>query len=59
MDKRGFKCDPNRKFPKQIFIENDLYNDWIPSIEDYKVIRKRIELKISEKPEWYRKTEYR
>ena len=24
MHKRGFKCDPNREFPKQIFIENDL-----------------------------------
>tara|TARA_Y100000590_G_scaffold460038_1_gene618474 strand:+ start:1034 stop:1453 length:420 start_codon:yes stop_codon:yes gene_type:complete len=58
MKKRGFKPDSKRKFPKQIFIDNNLYNDWHPSLEDYKIIRKRISSKIDEKPMWYKKTQY-
>ena len=57
MTNRGFKTDINRLFPKEIFIDNNLYNDWEPSLEDYKIIRQRISEKISMKPEWYRKTE--
>tara|TARA_B100000945_G_C20424862_1_gene619919 strand:- start:2444 stop:2848 length:405 start_codon:yes stop_codon:yes gene_type:complete len=53
---RGFKPNKNRKFPKKIFIDNDLYNDWSPNLEDYKIIRDRIHKKISMKPSWYRKT---
>tara|TARA_Y100001970_G_scaffold206715_1_gene251757 strand:+ start:578 stop:985 length:408 start_codon:yes stop_codon:yes gene_type:complete len=56
MKNRGFNPDSKRKFPKTIFIENNLYKDWQPSIEDFKVIRTRIESKIKEKPYWYRKT---
>ena len=56
MKRRGFKPDSNRKFPRDIFKENGLYNDWIPTMEDYKVIRQRIEEKIALKPDWYRKT---
>ena len=58
MKRRGFEPDVERVFPKQIFIDNDLYNDWSPSLEDYKVIRQRIQQKIEMKPEWYRKTEH-
>jgi len=58
MKRRGFEPDVERVFPKQIFIDNDLYNDWSPSLEDYKVIRQRIQQKIKMKPEWYRKTEH-
>ena len=54
--KRGFKPAKNRFFPKEIFITNKLYNDWVPSLSDYKIIRKRISKKISLKPEWYRLT---
>ena len=57
MKNRGFKTDINRLFPKKIFIDNNLFNDWEPSLEDYKIIRERISKKISMKPEWYRKTE--
>tara|TARA_Y100000593_G_C4147388_1_gene255292 strand:+ start:213 stop:623 length:411 start_codon:yes stop_codon:yes gene_type:complete len=57
MKQRGFNPDKSRKFPKDIFIDNNLYNDWIPTIEDYKIIRKRISEKIAIKPDWYRKTE--
>ena len=56
MKKRGFKPDAARIFPKEIFIKNGLYNDWIPNPRDYKLIRQRIEEKIAMKPEWYRKT---
>ena len=55
---RGFKPSVDRVFPYKIFMDNGLYNDWIPNIEDYKIIRERIQQKIDMKPEWYRKTEY-
>ena len=56
MKKRGFNPDIKRKFPKDIFIKNNLYNNWSPTIEDYEIIRQRIESKIKKKPNWYRKT---
>lgn len=56
MKKRGFKPDIKRKFPKDIFINNNLYNDWEPSLEDFKIIKERIQSKINEKPNWYRKS---
>ena len=51
---RGFNPDPNRKFPKEVFPK-ELYNDWMPTLEDQKIIRKRIAEKIAMKPNWYRK----
>ena len=56
MKKRGFSPDSKRKFPKNIFIDNNLYNDWTPNLEDLKIIRERIDIKIKTKPGWYRKT---
>ena len=56
LKKRGFKLSKDRLFPKEIFINNKLYNDWEPSLDDYKIIRKRIKDKISMKPDWYRLT---
>jgi len=56
MKKRGFKPDPERKFPAIIFKKNGLYNDWIPEKGDYQVIRKRIGKKLASRPKWYRKT---
>jgi len=55
---RGFKPSVDRVFPYKIFMDNGLYNDWTPNIEDYKIIRKRIEEKIAMKPNWYRKTQH-
>ena len=55
MKKRNFKPDPGRKFPINIFIDNNLYHDWTPTKEDYKIIRERISQKITMKPNWYRK----
>ena len=56
MKRRGFSPNPNRKFPVAVFRDNGLYKDWIPTIEDYKVIRERIQQKIAMKPNLYRKT---
>ena len=56
MKKRGFKPDSNRKFPIDIFKDNDLYNDWTPTVDAYIVIRDRILKKLKMKPTWYRKT---
>ena len=56
MKRRGFKPDKTRVFPTSIFVDNGLYNDWMPNVEDYKIIRQRIKERIAEKPEWYRKT---
>ena len=55
MKDRGFNPDPNRKFPKEVFPK-ELYNDWMPSLDEQKVVRQRIEEKIKMKPNWYRKT---
>ena len=57
MERRGFSPSNDRPFPFSIFSDNDLYNDWTPRVEDYKIIRQRIEERISLKPDWYRKTE--
>ena len=57
MKKRGFKPNPNRKFAKEIFPK-ELYNDWLPSIEEQQIARKRIATKIKMRPNWYRHTEY-
>ena len=56
MKSRGFNPDDNRVFPKDIFIMNNLFNDWEPNQSDIKIIRKRINEKIAMKPSWYRKT---
>ena len=53
-----FNPDPKRRFPKEVF-PNELYNDWMPSLNEQKVIRQRIEEKINMKPEWYRMTEHK
>ena len=56
MQKRGFSPSYKRKFPIAIFKKNNLYYDWAPTLEDFKIIRARIESKINEKPNWYKKT---
>ena len=55
MQKRGMSPDSNRLFPKDSFPE-DLYKDWKPSEEEMDIARARIALRISQKPNWYRKT---
>ena len=55
----GFEPDPSRIFPMSVFVDNGLYNDWMPNVEDYKIIRQRISEKIAMKPNWYRRTNVR
>ena len=38
MKNRGFSPSNDRPFPFDVFMSNDLYNDWVPTIEDYKII---------------------
>ena len=57
MKLRGFNPDPNRKFPREVF-PSELYNDWMPTLEEQKVVKQRIEEKIKMKPNWYRHTKY-
>ena len=53
MLKRDMNPDPNRKFKIEQWPK-ELFNDWRPKKEDYKIIRKRIDEKIAMKPDWYR-----
>ena len=54
---RGFNPDPERRFPKEVF-PSELYNDWMPSFEEQKIVKQRIEEKIKMRPNWYRHTKY-
>ena len=56
MKSRGFNPDETRTFPIEVFKDNDLYNDWVPTLEDQKIIKQRIKERIEAKPNWYRKT---
>ncbi len=55
MKSRGMSPDPTRLFKREQWPD-ELWNDWTPRVEDYKIIRKRIEEKIAMKPDWYRKS---
>ncbi len=55
MKNRGMKPDSERKFKTEQW-PNELFNDWTPEEDDYKVIRARIKEKIEMKPDWYRFT---
>lgn len=51
MFKRGF--EPQHEFPKELWPDH-LYNDWTPSERDKNIVRERIALRISQRPNWYR-----
>jgi len=53
MKNRGMNPDSERKFKIEQW-PNELFNDWTPEEDDYKVIRARIKEKIEMKPDWYR-----
>ena len=55
MKNRGMNPDSERKFKTEQWPD-ELFNDWEPELDDYKVIRARIKEKIEMKPEWYRFT---
>lgn len=51
MVRRGFV--PNNNFPVDVWPKH-LYNDWEPNERDKNIVRDRIRLRISQKPNWYR-----
>jgi deoxyribonuclease (pyrimidine dimer) len=51
MINRGF--DPQHPFPREKWPD-ELYHDWIPTERDKDIVRERISLRISERPNWYR-----
>ena len=53
MKNRGMKPDPLRKFKREQWPD-ELFNDWTPSANDLEIIRERIQLRIKQKPNWYR-----
>ena len=53
MKNRGMNPDPLRKFKREQWPD-ELFNDWIPSANDLEIIRERIQLRIKQKPNWYR-----
>ena len=53
MIRRGFNT--KKEFPKDIW-PLDLYNNWEPNEEAYRIIRERIASKVALKPEWYKYT---
>ena len=55
MKNRGMKTDSDRKFKIEQWPK-ELFNDWEPEPDDYKIIRARIKEKIEMKPDWYRFT---
>ena len=55
MKNRGMKPDETRVFKREQWPD-ELYNDWTPTVEDQNIIRKRIEERILQKPNWYRVT---
>jgi len=55
MRRRGMNPDPDRIFKRDQWPDY-LYNDWTPTPEDQAITRERIALRISERPDWYRKT---
>lgn len=48
---RGFS--PQFDFPRSNWPDH-LYNDWQPTEADMNIVRDRIKLRVSEKPNWYR-----
>ena len=47
------KFEANLEFPLEKWPQ-ELYNDWVPTERDKNIVRERIELRISQRPNWYR-----
>lgn len=55
MIRRGFKPDFENTFPLDLWPKH-LYNDWTPTEQDKRLVRARIALRVSQRPNWYRLT---
>ena len=58
MKDRGMNPDPSRTFKRHQWPD-DLYLDWVPTTTDQAIVRERIALRISAKPDWYRYTPHK
>lgn len=56
MKRRGMNPDAKRTFPDISDLPEWTKGDWSPTLEEQKIVRARIEKRIAEKPNWYRKT---
>ena len=56
MISRGMNPDMNRSFKRDQWPDK-MWNDWKPKEDDLELIRERIQKRIAEKPNWYRRTE--
>ena len=45
--------DASLDFPRENWPD-ELMNDWIPTERDRNIVRERIDIRISERPNWYR-----
>ena len=54
---RGMKPVASLTFPTHLWPAH-LFNDWQPTECDKQIVRDRIQLRLSQKPNWYRKTLY-
>ena len=58
LKRRGYNIsDDTAEINSKVFEDNNLYNDWTPSIKDYKVVADRIKNRIDEKPHLYKDKE--
>ena len=53
MGRRNMKTDPLRIFKREQWPD-ELFNNWLPNLNDLNIIRERIAEKIRLKPDWYR-----
>lgn len=59
LKRRGYKLDARRIFPRNIFLQHNLFGAWSPSDKDLVLIRERLAQKIAQKTHWYRKNKGR
>lgn len=54
---RGMQPDPQRAFPPIKGFPNWTKNNWVPTAEERSLSERRLQEKVQQKPNWYRKTE--
>lgn len=57
---RGFNIKPEGAYPieKHALLGEEFMLDWVPTKEAIEICKERIDLRINEKPEFYRKSKY-
>jgi deoxyribonuclease (pyrimidine dimer) len=58
LKKRGFQIDPSsRSVDWDKWKDSEFWNDWVPAETEIFTSKERINLRISQKPEWYKSRE--